>query len=148
MRTRTHKRRRRRGQPTHGANPDYQLRQAIAALVLQGVPWEELRTLRDLVVPIERAALIRRFYIERSGQGPNSQVAGILDVLRQIALYHCRLPQEDVALIAGWVSEARPDWQAGMTEKNRRRLRALIQLRPRAMLLHFPRELLKRGKNI
>ena len=146
MRQSTGKRRRRSVRPRTVETRQYQLRQIVAALTLQGVPMQQLRALRDLVTPIERAVLIRRFYLDRHGDQPNSQVAGILETLRQIACHHCRLPQADVTLIAGWVSDARPDWQSGMTEKNRRRLRALIQLRPRAMLLHLPRELLLRAR--
>ena len=144
---RTGRRRRRAARPRTLQTREYQLRQAIAALTLQGVPVEEIHTLRDLVAPIEHASLIRRFFLARHGDEPNSQVAGILEVLRQIAKYHCKLPARDVAVIAGWVSDARPDWKDGMTEKNRRRLRALIQLRPRAMLLNFPRELLRRAED-
>ena len=139
-------RRRRAARPRTLQTREYQLRQAIAGLTLQGVPVDEIHTLRNLVAPIENASLIRQLYLARHGDEPNSQVAGILEVLRQIAKYHCRLPARDVAVIAGWVSDARPDWTEGMTETNRRRLRALIQLRPRAMLLNFPRELLRRAK--
>lgn len=137
------RRRRMAARPSTVKTREYQLRQACAALRL---PTEAFQTLWDLFTPFERVAEIRMFYLDRNGDDPNSQVAGILELLRQIALYHCRLPPEQVALIAGWVSEARPDWQAGMTEKNRRRLRALIQLRPRAMLLGFPSELLARAQ--
>jgi integrase len=143
----TVRRRRRAARPRTVETRLHQLRQAAAALVLTGVPIAELRSLLDLVVPIEeRAAQVRAFFVARSGDEPNSQVAGILETLRQVACHHCQLPPDVVGLIAGWVSQARPDWRAGMTEKNRRRLRALIQRRPRAMLLHFPRELLRRAQ--
>ena len=141
----------------------WQLRQAAAALVLQGHAPETVKTLRDLVEPIENASKVMKFFEQRAkqiqraareseGQEPiesgdfkNGQLANIADLLRIIAKFHCQLPDDHVATIASWGTMVRPEWRAGMTEKNRRRLQALIQPRPRAMLLHLPAELLRRA---
>jgi integrase len=124
------------------------IRKAAAALVLQGMPIEEIRSLQDLVDPPERPRLIRRFYRERFGKEPHAQVACILECLRQIAAFHCRLPKEAVSKMARWAADARPEWHLGMTEKNRERLRALIQEVPRLKLLNFPEELVRRALGV
>ncbi len=123
-----------------------QLRRAAAALVLQGTSIADIGSLRDLVTPPERPKAIRHFYRERHGHAPNSQVSGILECLRQVARYHCRLPKAEVARISKWAAAARPKWSLGMTEKNQERLRPLIQEIPRAMLLNFPEELVRRAE--
>jgi len=123
----------------------WQVRQLAAAYVLQGGNPEDLTSLRDLVEPHERALALVDFYFARAGHKPNGQVAGIVEVARQIARYHCRLPPEVVDTFSGWLANARPA-NDGMVEKNRERLLALIAPRRRAMLLALPGELMRRAR--
>jgi len=124
----------------------WQIRQLAASFVLTGGRREDLTGLRDLVSPTERARELVDFYFERAGREPNSQVAGIIEVARQIARFHCKLPADVVELFGVWASNARPD-NDQMTEKNRTRLLALITERRRAMLLGLPAELMKRANS-
>jgi len=125
------------------------IRAAGAALVLTGTPIEAITSLRDLVVPIANAAAIVQFHFKRRkahevGERFETRPAhllGIIDVLRQIAKFHCRLPDDHVAAIASWKNALTPATQGQMTEKNRFRLRALLEPKTYAMLLHLPAEL-------
>ncbi len=122
-----------------------QLRMAAAALVRSGHAPESVVSLRTLVVPPENAKAIISFFWDRAGRKPTSMTAGITECLRQVALHHCGLPADQVARIARWGRKVAPDRRAGMTPKNRARLRALMVLRNRARLLHLPRRLMERA---
>jgi len=143
-----------------------QIRWAAAALVETGHPPESLRTLRDLVQPVGRVRDIlvfhRRRALERRGIDAGAaeakrldvrttHLAGIADVLRQIAVYHFKdspegpLPEADVARITAWANSVAPEARVTMTDKNMRRLRALVEPRTYALLLHYPRALMKRA---
>ena len=50
--------------------------------------------------------------------------------------------------IADWADRVEMPEPTGLTDKNTRRLRALMQPRVRAMLLWFPKELLRRAAAI
>lgn len=122
-----------------------QIRRAATALVHLGeVIFQDLRSLDDLITPFDRVKLIRRFYRDRLGTGPNAQVARTLETLGQIAQRYCRKPPKEVYTIRRWAASARPAWSLCMTEKNQVRLKSLIQPNNLAMLLHFPEELLQR----
>ncbi len=123
----------------------HQIRRAAAALIhLGAVTFEDLHLLRDLMEPFERVKIIRRFYRDRHGTGPNAAVAHILETLSVIARRYCKLPAEQIDTITNWATQARPGWNLSMTEKNKKRLAALVQPEARAMLQHFPAELMRR----
>lgn len=124
------------------------IRAAATAHVANGGAPEALRSLEDLVNPPERAQAIIRYHLKRRGGGPNSLTFKIADALRLIARDHCRLPAAHVAKIKVWAKRVKPPKQTGMTEKNRTRLRALMELRTRAMLLNFPEELMQRAAKV
>jgi hypothetical protein len=139
----------------------YQIRQAAAALVASGHPPESLETLRDLVQPTERVRSILMFHRRRTlerrriddagGEAGQQRVvrtqnlAGIGEVLRQIALFHCGLPEDgdEFTRIRAWSSSVTPEQQVTMTEKNTHRLRGLMEPRTYAALLHYPATLMK-----
>ncbi len=123
----------------------FQIRQAAAALVLSGIAPDNLTTLRDLVQPTERVRTILSFFYERSERKRGSMTAGIAELLRQLAKYHCRLQGRDAAVIAHWVASMKPDQQSTMTEKNKRKLHALSVPRNQAMLLHLPGRLMQQA---
>ena len=133
-----------------------QIRAAAAALVLTGTPIETITSLRDLVWPIENPTRIFIFHRkrrrEREAQSEfstsPSQLIAICDVLRQIAKFHCRLDEGHVAQLASWKAGITPPTPGSMGEKNRVRLRALLEPRTYAMLLHLPQHLLGRAEDI
>lgn len=129
----------------------WHIRQAAGTLVQLGVPPAEFRSLADLVCPLERVRNILRYLKERARrqwqvQGRDvalrdvrsSNITGIADALRQIAKYHVRLPEVQVAAIGAMVSATKPLSTGSMSEKNAERLTALAQPRIMAMLLHLP----------
>ena len=129
----------------------WHIRQAAGTLVQLGVPPAEIKSLADLVCPLERIRDILRYLKERTRrqwqvQGRDvalrdvrsSNITGIADALRQIAKFHVRLPANQVAVIAAMVAATKPFSTGSMSEKNAERLTALAQPRPMGMLLHLP----------
>ena len=122
------------------------IRCAAGALVITGTPQNEITCLRDLVHPPERVKGIIRFFLNRIRGGKSSPMTDrVAQTLLLVARDHCRLPQAQVAAIATWGKRIKTAEAAGLTEKNMRRLRALMQPRVRAMLLWFPQELMRRA---
>jgi integrase len=125
----------------------WMLRCAAAALVRKGHDQRQLTGLRDLVDPLDHAKSIIRFFIERNGGQPGHMVDRIAQTLHRLARDYCNLPNEHVAAIGEWAKRVKRPEQTGMTEKNARRVRALMQPRVRAMLLWFPMELMRRASS-
>lgn len=133
----------------------FSIRQAAGLLVRAGVPAREIRGLRDLVQPIDRVALVLEALAEgqvaRSGtqQPEGGQLAQVAETLRQVAAHHVGLETGEVAQISTWARQARGHRRrAGLTPKNRDRLRALVPLHRRGLLLHLPAELMRRAREI
>ncbi|WP_439598189.1 hypothetical protein [Falsiroseomonas sp.] len=132
----------------------FSIRQAAGLLVRSGLPAEEIRGLRDLLQPIERVALVLEALAEaqaaRSGEAQpvGGQLAQVAETLRQLAAYHVQLEPAAVKQITVWAREAQGRRRKGMTRKNRDRLRALVPLHRRALLLHLPRELMRRAREL
>lgn len=122
------------------------IRCAAAALIdKSGVNPTEIRTLRDLVDPLDHPKMILRFFLERRAGKPSSMADRVTQTLLLLARDYCMLPEAHVAQISEWGNRiAMPD-VVGLTEKNTRRLRALIEPRVRAMLLCLPKELVRRA---
>lgn len=131
----------------------FAIRQAAGLLVRSGLPASELQGLRDLVHPINRVALVLEALAEgqaaRSGEARpvGSQLAQVAETLRQIATHHVDLEPGVTEQITQWAREAQGRGRRrGMTRKNRDRLRALVPVHRRGLLLHLPRELMRRAK--
>ena len=135
-----------------------QIRFAAAALVAHGVDPSEIRSLRDLVEPADRPRIILRFHMERlqkrrAERGEDfdprdprsSHLAGIADLLRQIAKYHCGLEDSRVQAITALKHRVSGKQQGTMSSKNRERLRRLVEPRTRAMLLHLARHWMRKA---
>lgn len=120
----------------------FQIRQAAAALVLNGMRPEEIVSLRTLVDPLENARAIIQHYWERGGRTAGSQVGGVAEVLRQIAKFHAGLPEEQVERLSEWRHTTSNRGSSGMTPKNRERLRAMVTPAARFRLLHLPATLM------
>ena len=125
-----------------------QIRIAVGALLRSGLTFEQIRTLRDLVEPLENAHTILTFLVKRLGRSEGTSIAGPAEVLRQIAKYHCCLPDQHVRRLARWASTARGKQQMSMTPKNRHKLRAISDPRARALLLHAPRHLMREAETL
>ena len=139
------------------------LKVALAALVANGIAPDSLTSLRDLVDPVERARTVITFHrrrtwerrVARSGGDQTAQVPlqnitstnlfNIAETVRQVASFHCRLPQPQVARIAGWGRHVAPRKQLSMSEKNMQRLAALVEPRPYALLLNLPAKLMRQA---
>ena len=111
-----------------------------------GVAQSEITSLRDLAHPPERAkAIIRYFYNRVRGGKPSPMASRVALTLLLVARDHCRLPAAAVQKIATWGRRIKMPEPPGLTEKNMHCLRALIEPRPRAMLLWCPQELMRRA---
>jgi integrase len=126
-------------------------RQAASILVREGVPIEEIRSLRDLVDPSDRPGIILDWLAERHAarNGLNDdaeirggQVAQVAETLRQIAVHHVGLTGSVLDDIKELANATRRRPGDGMSLKVLARLRRLIQRRPRALLLHLSDELM------
>lgn len=119
----------------------FQIRQAAGALVRSGVAPADIGCLADLVTPHDRPKAILTFMRSRGREQRSANAGGVGEVLRQIAKYWARLPDDEVRRIALWASRVAPASTRGMTKTNRERLRALTEPRTCAKLLHLPRHL-------
>jgi integrase len=138
-------RRARAARPRTLQTRDWQIRAVASALVQQcGLDPAQLTSLADLVTPIDRVRDIIRFHRERTGKKQSPHLLGIMELLRQVAKHHCRLPPAEVARIGDLLARVRPEARIGMTDKNRERLRQLIARR--AQLLTLPEELLRQAQ--
>ena len=130
-------RRYRAARPRTVATRLFQIIMAASALIQTGCQIEDIVGLRSLVDTPTKVRQIATFFWERAGRIPNGQAAGILEVLRQIAQYHCGLPEAAIETFTKLLKRLTPDRQFFMTEKNSRRLRVLADDTNRAVLLHL-----------
>ncbi len=122
-------------------------RQAVWVAVQIGVPLDEIRGLRDLVVPLGRAKQIVKYMWDRAGKVRSAPAGHVAEVLRQIAKFHVRLPKEDVDQIAKWQRSVCLKYSE-MTEKNRRRLEAILTPEAEAKLLMLPKVLFQEAREL
>lgn len=132
------RRRRKPARATTVATRLYQIRLAATALVLAGVPIKQLVGLRDLVEPASHATTIIKHFWQKNGEKPGSHVAGVNEVLRQIAVHHCRSPACSVETILNWAAMTTPRQGKGMTERNRKRLSAMNVQPAYGKILNLP----------
>ncbi len=124
----------------------FQIQQAAGALVRSGISPAEIHNLADLVAPKEHPKAILAFMRGRGRERRSTNAGGVGEVLRQLAKFWVRLPDEDVRRIAVWASRIAPERSRSMTLGNRERLRALIEPRTLAKLLHLPIRLEKMAR--
>jgi site-specific recombinase XerD len=118
------------------------LRQAIWALSQIGIPLTEILCLQDLMTPITRARDIIRYMRDRSGKKKSTSATHVAEALRQVAKFHIRLPDTDVARIARWKAVVELKYDE-MTEKNRHRLERMLTPDVEASILALPAVLMK-----
>lgn len=122
-------------------------RQAVWVAVQIGVPLDEIRGLRDLVVPLARAKQIVKYMWDRAGKVRSAPAGHVAEVLRQIAKFHVGMPKADVDQIAGWQRKVSLKY-SDMTEKNRRRLEALLTPEAEMKLLALPNVLFGEAREL
>lgn len=124
-----------------------QLHLWVSALVLQGVPPAELKTLAD-VVTRERVAKGFQFFWDRAGGKASVHGAHIAGMVRAIARHWVKLEQPDLDWLKAKARKITPK-TSGMTAKNRERLRALDDSATELRLLTLPdrmcAEVVRRG---
>lgn len=138
-----------RVKPVRPATVATRRKQAIAAaraLVASGVQPGRIRTLRDLVEPLDHADKIFEHFWTKAGCEPSSHTAGIGAVMKRIACLYCDPPVPGAEEISRWASEMTPPLQRGLTAKNRARLAAMVQPAVRRKLLNLPDELALRAR--
>jgi len=138
-----------RVKPVRPATIATRRKQAIAAaraLVASGVQPGRIRTLRDLVEPLDHADKIFEYFWTKAGCEPSSHTAGVGAVMKRIACLYCDPPVPGAEDISRWASEMTPPLQRGLTAKNRARLAAMVQPAMRHKLLNLPEELALRAR--
>lgn len=141
---------RRRLRPWRPATRDiriFSIRQAAAALIINGVSPKEITNLAVLVQPIENAMRILQFYLDRAGGKIGSQRESVSKVLTLIARYHAPVPPEDLEMLVDWHHEMTPRNQMEMGPKARECLRGIWQEERRAILLGLPAHLMGCARN-
>ena len=138
-------RRKRRLRPSTIEGRRFILRCAAAALVSKGVDQQSIGGLRDLVTPLKHPQDIIRFYHERGGNETSAMTDRVAQTLHLLARDYCGLPDNEVQALATWAKRVAMPEPTGLTKKNTRRLRVLMQPRVRAMLLCFPAEFMRRA---
>mgnify|MGYP002623320109 CR=1 FL=1 len=123
-----------------------QIRRMASALVLSGVPVDEVTGLDVLVTPdnVKRAL---RFLHDRR-EGPLSEDLHNLGVaMKVIAKHHVKGDAKTLENLKDICRRVRPD-VVGMTDKTRERLRQFDDDRNVALLLHLPERLVAEAKKI
>lgn len=115
-----------------------QIHFAASALIQSGFLKERLLSLRDLVEPLENAEKIVTFFWVKNGEKPGGHVSNITEALRQIALFHCTPASLSGPSLSAWMQAVSPPQNQGMTEKNRKRLRAMVTQPAYGDILHLP----------
>ncbi len=76
-----------------------------------------------------------------------TQTGAIGEVLCQVARYHCGIKGVAMDKIARWAKNAKPKQQLCISEKNMRRVQALLQPRKRLALLNLPLVLMREAED-
>ena len=115
----------------------YRLRQAASALVLRGRAIEEVTSIA-MIVDVAAAKIVLRFYLERAGGKPTSQVHGIAILIKTLAHHWVSVDDNHLEQLKDLCAKVDPQIK-GLTEKNRARLRQFDDLKNVRLLLDFPR---------
>ncbi|MGH6975901.1 MAG: tyrosine-type recombinase/integrase [Stellaceae bacterium] len=128
--------------PTSAEAVRYQIRAIASALVLQGIPAAELTNLSALLNP-DFAELALTFFVDRhGGQVRSAQTHQLSWTLLTIGKLWCKLTDKELEPLIGLVTSCQYI-QTEMTEKNRRKLVALVDRQIRNRLFNLPETLVK-----
>lgn len=92
-------------------------------LIESGVDLRSIKSLRDLVTPEAREAILGKLW-ERSNEAANAHFYNLARILTQIAKHVAKVSEEELALFKSAEANLRPE-KTGMTPKNEARLRIL-----------------------
>ncbi len=127
-------------------NRDFLIRRLAAALVVRGIEKDDLQSLGDLF-RLERLKEGLRFFLEREGDQPCTQVPHYINLALVIGKRWIHLPDDQIAefkLLARQFH--RP--QNGLTEKNRTRLRQFADDKVIAQFLGLSRQLIAKAQKM
>jgi integrase len=122
-------------------------RWAASALVASGVPIADVTSLASLVTPPQRAQAAIRYLYHRAGRGPSAAGQHVAEVLRIIAKHHVRLSPGLVARIQRWGKPVALSYR-GMTERNERQVREMMQPERLERLLKLPDALMGAARQL
>ena len=77
-------------------------RWAASAVVATGVPIEQLNSLKDLVVPLDRGRFAIRFLYQRNDGKASAAGMHVFAILRIIATHWAHLPKQEIEKIKTW----------------------------------------------
>lgn len=120
---------------------------AASAAVASGVPIVDITSLASLVTPLERAKAAIRYLYDRAGGKPSAAGMHVAEVLCIIAKHYVRLPPKQVAKIKSWGKPVALKYR-GMTEKNERSVREIMQPDRLEKLLALPDALMQAARQL
>jgi len=124
------------------------VRWAASALINSGgLSITEVTSLGALVTPLENARSILRCLYQDAGNKPSARGAKVADVLRIVAKYYVRLPEEDLARIRKWGARFRQPWM-GMTPKNDATVRQASHPARELKLMELPQVMMKTARQM
>jgi integrase len=121
-----------------------QVRRFFGELIGSGVSPEDLLDLRAMVQP-DMALRGLSSMLDRKGGQSSGMMHGLAYTLLTIARHHARLPDQDLDRLRKYCRRIKVP-RAGMTEKNRKRLRQFDDPENLARILLLPDELLHEAK--
>ncbi|MFN7309168.1 MAG: hypothetical protein ACK5TQ_21685 [Acetobacteraceae bacterium] len=129
----------------------FAIRQAAGLLANKGIDLASLRSLRDLVQPLERVEIVLEALAQRrklSDGAENklrgAQIAQVAGTLLQAGKF-VALGESELSTLRDFVSLV-TNRDRGMSQKNFERMQELSQPHARALLLHLPQQLMHRAK--
>jgi integrase len=118
-----------------------QLRTFASAVILGGQSPDTVTSLRDLVA-IDNFKVGLRYLLARANGTPTRTIFHIASALKAAAKHHARVDDAHLKALVAIVNRLNQG-QAGLTEKNRARLRPFDDLKCTAALLNLPARLMK-----
>lgn len=122
----------------------FAVRQLASALVHQGHDIGEIKSLAFLV-SMDHAREALRFFLDRSGDRPTSQIHGLAYTLKRLAEKWVKVTPEHVAQLKELCRRLKRR-NRGLTDKNKIRLRQFDDPDNKALLLDFPRRQLEEAQ--
>ena len=119
----------------------YRLRQVLAALVHGGHAIDDIVSL-SMIVEIRAAKSALRYHLDRNGGQTSTQIHGLAVLLKTIAKHWVRVDETHYAALQALCKRVEPN-NEGLTPKNRDRLRQFDDSRNVALLLGYPKRIVK-----
>ena len=118
------------------------VRWAASALVMTGVPIEEITSVACLVTPLSRAQTILRYTFRQADNKPSARGLHIAEALEIILKYYAGLPvnaiPQKVETLKQWATPVRLKY-TGMTDKNEACIQDMMTLERELALIELPK---------